>query len=82
MLFLLWGVVPILQASGQVAGNVTTLAGSLSDTIGLTNSGSSDGRGTAASFNNPAGIAMDAAGSFVVIVSYGKGGALVDAGTD
>ena len=72
MLFLLWGIALILQASGEVAGNVTTIAGSLSGTIGQSNSGSSDGRGTAASFNYPAGIAMDAAGSFVLIVSYGK----------
>lgn len=44
------------------SGAVVTLAG----TPGV--SGSADGVGTAAAFNDPTGVAIDAAGSFVLIV--------------
>ena len=45
------------------SGLVSTLAG----TSGA--SGSADGLGTAASFNTPLGVAMDAAGTVALIVS-------------
>ena len=47
---------------------VSTVAGSL---VGIPNSnyGHADGTGTIASFNNPAGVAMDASSKFAVIVS-------------
>lgn len=48
------------------SGLVTTLAGSPSQT-----SGHADGVGAAASFYNPRGVAMDAAGTFVVVVRGG-----------
>jgi hypothetical protein len=47
------------------SGAVTTLAGGL----GGTTSGFADGVGTAATFNQPKGVAMDAAGVLVVVVS-------------
>lgn len=49
-----------------VAGTVTTLAGK----SGVT--GSANGQGTSALFNNPQAIAMDAAGAFAVVVDYGN----------
>ena len=48
------------------SGTVTTLAG----TAGTT--GHADGFGTTATFNKPSGIAMDAAGSFALVVSGGR----------
>lgn len=50
--------------AGQIAGTVTTVAGNSSLPTGR-----ADGVGTAASFFNPWGVAMDAAGTFAVIVS-------------
>ena len=50
------------------SGLVTTLAGSLSGTIGTNNNGRADGFGTAASFNFPCGVAVDKAGRFAVVV--------------
>jgi len=45
-----------------LSGTVTTLAG----TPGLSGSGSLDGTGTAAQFNNPTGIALDGSGNLFV----------------
>ena len=50
-------------AAGQAVGTVSTLAG----TSGA--SGSANGLGTAASFNSPYGVAIDAAGTVALIVS-------------
>lgn len=47
---------------------VSTVAGNVSGAVTLTNTGHADGVGTAASFNNPFGIAMDGAGTFAVVV--------------
>lgn len=49
------------------SGLVTTLAGSTSQTYGH-----ADGAGTAATFYNPIGIAMDAAGTFALVVRGGS----------
>jgi hypothetical protein len=46
------------------SGNVTTLAGGGSD--GGTTSGNADGEGTAATFSNPNGIALDSSGNLYV----------------
>lgn len=45
-------------------GLVTTIAGDLSNNYGY-----ADGQGRAASFYDPYDVAMDAAGTFVVVVS-------------
>lgn len=42
--------------------NLTTLAGSIGS------AGNANGRGTAASFTNPTGVAVDAAGAFALVV--------------
>lgn len=47
---------------------VTTVVGNLSG-VGVHNYGHADGVGSSASFFLPIGIAMDAAGSFVIVVS-------------
>jgi len=47
---------------------VTTLAGSLSGTVGSTNYGHVDGQGTAATFYGPRGVAVDRVGLFAVVV--------------
>lgn len=63
-------------------GMVTTVAGSLSGTVGTlgsTNFGHSDGIGTAASFYHPCGLTMDAAATFVLIVSEEEEGEPSDA---
>lgn len=51
----------LLRSVNLASGLVMTLAG------GAT-SGRADGAGTAASFNSPFSVSMDAAGSFVIIV--------------
>ena len=55
----------IAGADAQVSGNVSTLAGG----GGAANSGGSDGTGTAAYFNVPTGVCVDAASTFAIIVS-------------
>ena len=55
-------------AAGQTIGTVTTLAGGL----GGTTSGHADGVGTAASFNVPSYVAVDAAGTVAVVAEYGN----------
>ena len=57
-------------------GAVTTVAGN-SATLGHV-----DGVGTAATFNNPHGLGMDAAGTFVLVVSGAASGGLLRALTD
>ena len=52
-----------------MTGAVTTVAGSLSGTVGLDNQGHADGLGTAASFYLPLGVAMDDGASVLIIVS-------------
>lgn len=45
-----------------------TLAGNVSGAGGVSNAGRADGVGTAASLWSPHGIALDAAGTFAVLV--------------
>lgn len=54
-------------------GLVTTVAGITSGIVGRpgTNAGHSDGLGTAASFNYPTLVALNAAGCFAIIVRRG-----------
>lgn len=71
LLLLLLGVVfPRLSAAEQIAGTVTTVAGYISGstTVGSTNNGYADGRGTASMFNHPYGVAMDTTGTLAIIV--------------
>ena len=67
LLALLLGLASTWTAAGQtLAGNVTTFVG---DTTGMPNNfWHADGVGTASSFQKPLGVAMDAAGSFAIIV--------------
>jgi len=58
----------LLRLVNLSSGLVTTLAGSLSGTVGSDNKGYADGQGTAASFYNPTGVAVDSAATFVVVV--------------
>lgn len=51
------------------SGLVTTIAGSLSGTVGVDNAGFVDGQSTAASFNRPIGIAISNGGTFAIVVS-------------
>lgn len=55
---------------GEVAGAVTTVAGDTSGSVtsGSDNSGYSDGVGTDSLFFYPSGVALDATGSFAIIV--------------
>lgn len=55
----------------MTSGFVTTVAGSLSGTVGLDNSGTADGFRTAASFFRPMGVAVDTAWTFAIIVRKG-----------
>ena len=55
-----------------LSGTVTTLAGSPSQSTGH-----SDGVGSAASFYNPYGIAVDASASVAFVVRVGMGGGRV-----
>ena len=52
----------------MTSGLVKTLAGSLSGIVGTNNFGYLDGIGTAALFNSPMGVAMDAGGTFAIAV--------------
>lgn len=56
----------LLRRVDVTSGLVTTLAGSV---VGSNNYGHADGVGTAASFYYPYGVAMDAAGNSVIVVS-------------
>ena len=53
---------------------MTTLAGSLTGSVGGNNYGHADGAGTVASFYWPEGIAMDSAGTFAIVVRLKMGG--------
>ena len=64
----------LLRRVNVTSGLVTTLAGSLAGTVGLDNYGHADGVGAAASFYRPLGVAMDGAGTFVVVVRSTMGG--------
>ena len=54
----------LIRRIDLTSGLVSTLAG----TSGVT--GSSNGLGTAAAFNNPLYVSMDAAGTFTLVVSF------------
>lgn len=65
----------LLRRVDLSTGLVTTIAGSLAGKVGTgRNAGLFDGIGTSAAFYGPRGLAMDAAGSFVVIVRPREGG--------
>ena len=64
LLLLVLLVSPTVVEAQTVAGMVSTIAGSTS-----LSSGSNDGIGTSAQFNFPAGVAMDPAGTFAIVVS-------------
>lgn len=66
LLGLLFLLISPLAVQGQVT--VMTFAGNVSGNVGTNNYGRSDGFGNAASFNNPTGVAMDAAGAITIIV--------------
>ena len=69
LLLLLLAVLGALpQASAQAIWTVTTLAGG----NGGTASGSTNGVGTAARFDNPAGVALSADGSLALVVSIAE----------
>lgn len=51
---------------------VTTVAGSLSGTVGINNMGSTDGQGSAASFYFPRGIDVDATGTYAIVADAGN----------
>lgn len=58
------------QTVGQAGGDgaaVTTFAGNLSGTVGVNNFGHADGIGSAASFYYPTGVAVNAAGTIVIV---------------
>ena len=55
---------PLLRRINLASGLVTTLAGAAT-------SGRANGVGTAATFNNPRGVAVDAAGAIVIVVRVG-----------
>lgn len=61
----------LLRHVNLTSGLVTTLAGSRSGNVGADNYGHSDGIGMSASFYTPTGVALDAAGTVVVVVSKG-----------
>lgn len=58
----------LLRRVNLTNGLVTTIAGNTSGTVGSDNYGRKDGVGTAASFYQPFGIALDVAGTFMVVV--------------
>lgn len=62
----------LLRRVNLTSGLVTTLAGRNVGAIGVNNRGRADGQGTAASFYRPTGVAMDSAGSLVVVVRSGQ----------
>ena len=64
-LLLAVSVLLLPQASAQAMETVTTLAGG----NGGTASGSANGVGTIATFNNPNGVALSVDGSFALVVS-------------
>lgn len=62
----------LLRRVNLANGLVTTLAGNVALSSGPPNNyGFSDGFGTAASFWNPTGVAVDGAGTFAVVVRSG-----------
>jgi hypothetical protein len=62
----------LLRRVNLTTGLVTTLAGRISGSIGSNNFGNADGIGTAASFNLPWGVAIDSAGTVLVVVRLGS----------
>ena len=64
-----WSVLIVSGVVAQIVGSVSTLAGGNGGIV----AGSSNGIGTASTFNNPNGVAMDAAGTVAVVVSVDNG---------
>lgn len=58
----------LVRLINLTSGTVTTIAGNVSGAFGVNNYGHADGVGTLASLFHPHGVAIDAAGTFVVVV--------------